>query len=144
MVLVSALLLSAVVTVVKKPASSFGAFASFYRLLRVAGASPVTESSDWSRSMVLLPLRTETLFATISLLLFKLSGIFNYLKARKRLIVDLAAAVPYLQNLVRVKDDVNAIWFAESKVGRIYCFVQVKFHRHQVARSSVEPGESCI
>ena len=38
--LVSALLLSAVVTVVKKPESLFRAVASFSRLFRVVGASP--------------------------------------------------------------------------------------------------------
>ena len=75
-VLVSALLLSALVTVVKKPASLLSAVASFSQLFRVAGASPVTASSESSKSTVLLPLIIEILSATISLLLFKLRGMF--------------------------------------------------------------------
>ena len=69
------LLSSAFVTVVKKPESLFRAVASFSRLLRVSGASPDKESIVSRTSMVRLPLRTEMLFATMSLLLLKLSGV---------------------------------------------------------------------
>ena len=79
-----ALLLRSVCTVVKKSESLFRAVASFSKLLRISGASPCTASIVSRTSMVLLPLRIQILFATMSLLLFKLSGIFKLPYGKKK------------------------------------------------------------